>query len=79
MPQLRGNEPILGINKEVQYQHYQGRRWNNHQYSWNMASQNHSSTRYYHRTTSTTNWRSFNNDTCNQGKGNYETTSHQAL
>jgi hypothetical protein len=32
--------------EEGRYQHYQGRRWNNHQYSWNMASQNHSSTRY---------------------------------
>jgi hypothetical protein len=27
--------------QEDQYQNYQGRRWNTHQYSWNMASQNH--------------------------------------
>ena len=25
--------------QEDQYQHYLERRWNNHQYSWNMASQ----------------------------------------
>ena len=54
--------------QEDHYQHYQGRRWNTHQYSWNMASQNHSSRRYYHRPTSTTNWRRFNNYTWNQDK-----------
>jgi hypothetical protein len=27
--------------QEDRYQHYQGRRWNTHQYSWNRASQNH--------------------------------------
>jgi hypothetical protein len=32
-----------------------------------MASQNHYSTRYYHRPTYDTNWRSFNNNTWNQG------------
>jgi hypothetical protein len=42
-----------------------------------MASQNHDSTRYYHRPISTTNWRSFNNNTWNQGKENYVTTNHQ--
>jgi hypothetical protein len=26
---------------EDQYQHYKGIIWNNHQYSWNMASKNH--------------------------------------
>jgi hypothetical protein len=65
--------------QEDQYHHYQGRRWNTHQYSWNMASQNHYSRRYYHRPTSTTNWRRFNNDTWNQGKENHATTRHQGL
>ena len=44
-----------------------------------MASQNHYSTISYHIPTSTTNWRSFNNDTWNQGKENYATTRHQGL
>jgi oligoribonuclease NrnB/cAMP/cGMP phosphodiesterase (DHH superfamily) len=44
-----------------------------------MASQNHYLTTYYHKPTSTTNWRSFNNDTWNQGKENYATTRHQGL
>jgi hypothetical protein len=65
--------------KEDRYRHYQGRRWNTHQYSWNKASQNYYSTRYYHRPTSTRNWRSVNNNTWNQGKENYATTSHQEL
>ena len=60
--------------QEDQYQHYQKTRQNNNQYSWNMTSQNHYSTRYWHRPTSTTNWRSFNNNTWNQGKENYATT-----
>jgi hypothetical protein len=65
--------------KEDQYQYYQGRIWNTHQYSWNMESQNHYSRRYYHRPTSTTNWRRFNNDTWNKGKENHVTTRHQGL
>jgi hypothetical protein len=51
-------QEIFQGSQEGGYQHYQGRRWNNYQYSWNKASQNHYSTIYYHRTTSTTNWRS---------------------
>jgi oligoribonuclease NrnB/cAMP/cGMP phosphodiesterase (DHH superfamily) len=65
--------------QEGGYQYYQGRRWNNFQYSWNKASQNHYSTRYYHRPTSTTNWRSFDNNTWNQGKENYATTGYHRL
>jgi hypothetical protein len=33
--------------QEGRYKHYQGTRWNTCQYSWNKASQNHSSTSYY--------------------------------
>jgi hypothetical protein len=44
-----------------------------------MASQNHYSTRYYHRPTSPTNWRRLNNDTWNQGKENHATTRNQGL
>jgi hypothetical protein len=48
------HEIFQGI-QEGRYQHYQGRIWNTCQYSWNKASQNHYSIRYYHMTTYTTN------------------------
>jgi hypothetical protein len=61
-------QEIFQGKKEDQYRHYQGRRWNNHQYSWNMASHNHYSVRCYDRPTSITNWMSFNKNTWNQRK-----------
>jgi hypothetical protein len=64
--------------QEGRYQHYQG-RWNTCQYSWNKASQNHSSTSYYQRPTTTTKSRSYNNNAWNQRKENHATTSHQGL
>ena len=72
-------QEIFQGRREDQYHYYQGRIWNTHKYSWNMASQNHYSKRYYHRPTSTTNWRRFNNDTWNQGKENHVTTRHKVL
>jgi hypothetical protein len=71
-------QEIFQGRQEGRYHHYQGRRWNTYQYSCNNASQNHYLTRYYHRPTSSTNWRRFNNNTWNQGKEN-ATTSHQGL
>jgi DNA repair exonuclease SbcCD ATPase subunit len=65
--------------QEGRYQHYEGRRWNTCQYSWNKASPNYSSTSYYRRPTMTTNWRSFNKNTWNQRKTKYSTTRHQGL
>jgi hypothetical protein len=49
-------ETFQGI-QEGCYQHYEGRIWNTCQYSWNKGSPNYSSTRYYQRPTTTTNWR----------------------
>jgi hypothetical protein len=65
--------------QEGRYQHYEGRRWNTCQYSWNKASPKYSSTSYYQRPTTTTNWRSLNKNTWNQRKENYSTTRHQGL
>jgi hypothetical protein len=45
----------------------------------NRASKNHYLTRYYQRPTTTTNWRSYNNNTWNQRKENYATTNYQGL
>jgi hypothetical protein len=44
-----------------------------------MASKNHYSIGYYQRQTTTANWRSLKNNTWNQWKENYATTSHQRL
>jgi hypothetical protein len=63
--------------QEGRYKHYEGRRWNTCQYSWNKASPNYSSTSYYQRPKTTTNWRCFNKNTWNQRKKNYATTRHQ--
>jgi hypothetical protein len=65
--------------QEGRYKHYEGKRWNTCQYSWNKESPNYSSTSYYQRRTMTTNWRSFNKNTWNQRKENYSTTRHQGL
>jgi hypothetical protein len=65
--------------QEGGYQHNEGRTWNTCQHSWNKASPNYSSTIYYQRPTTTTNWRSFNKNTWNQRKENYATTRHQGL
>jgi hypothetical protein len=70
---------IFQGRQEDEYRYYRGRRWNNHQYSWNMESKNHYSTKYYHGPTSTANYKNFNNDPRNQGKENYATTRHQGL
>ena len=40
------HEIFHGI-QEDQYEHYQGKRWDSHPYSWYGASQNHYSIEYY--------------------------------
>jgi hypothetical protein len=40
-------QEIFQGRQEGQYQHYEGRKWNTCQYSWNKASPNFSSTSYY--------------------------------
>jgi hypothetical protein len=72
-------QEIFQGRQEDRYQHYQGRRWNTHQYSWNRASQNHYSIGYYQRPTTTTKLEKLQQQYMESRKENYATTSHQGL